>query len=536
MMMLFALSLVTAGLGVYYRDSCTAPYGCLGHSGLLLYVKCSSTLCPVNHTAVDLRQCQDDSGPANGSDTWLDPGCALLGGGCTRRFAKSVGDKPWCVPVALDKNGSFAPAVRVGTTGCRIQCDQDYGTLDANGNVSCACPPSNRSSVDEACASDHAEMDVGTMATCFCQSPSPCNSIGCPCIPHEGAMARTMDLRNGHLDVRAVHPFGGLFPVVPCKTKQNGNHTLCPAGWQQKTFGGYGALALAEGYRFLRPKSSMFYQPTGLSVTAWRMNSCVCVRGCLSDFPTILCRLLTWSRRLVQCIPSAYLETTLDLRHKMLPVEREDRKTATVTAANGTTWTCSIDGRDRCNIPTPRPLESSPDCACLKPCSPSLCSCGSHGFRVFKHFDLSTMEGGLCTLSGDASRIAWSATACKGGTTPCAADERIMDFEFPEPKLFALGYRYYTGNKWMRAMPIERPLQQGECVCIDRCASGAPFLQCLSANATLSECRTTVDFPRGIGEGILRAKDVPRLTCVESVAVINRCNDVTCDDESCNSK
>ena len=162
---------------------------------------------------------------------------------------------------------------------------------------------------------------------------------------------------------------------------------------------------------------------------AWRMNSCVCVRGCLNDFPTILCMLPTWSRRLVQCIPSAYLETTLDLPHKMLPVERQDRKMATVTATNGTTWTCSIDGRDRCNIPTLRPLESSPVCACLKPCSPSLCSCGSHGFRVFKHFDISTMEDGLCTLSGYASRIAWSATACKEGTTPCNADERIMDFE-----------------------------------------------------------------------------------------------------------
>ena len=173
--MLFALSVVTAGLGVHYRDSCTHSYGCLGHSGLILYVDCSKTLCPVNHTAVDLRQCFNNSGPANGSDTWLDSGCLLLGGGCTRRFLKSKGDKPWCVPVALDKDGHYAPVARVGSELCRIQCDQDYGILDRNGNLSCACPPtkppSNDSSVEEACQSYHEEMDVTTMSNCFCQLP-----------------------------------------------------------------------------------------------------------------------------------------------------------------------------------------------------------------------------------------------------------------------------------------------------------------------------------------------------------------------------
>ena len=99
MFRLFALSVVTAGLDVYYRDSYTNSYGCLGHSGLIFYVECGKTLCPVSHTGVDLRQCSNDSGPANRSDTWLDAGCSLLGGGCTRRFIKSKGDKPWCVPV-----------------------------------------------------------------------------------------------------------------------------------------------------------------------------------------------------------------------------------------------------------------------------------------------------------------------------------------------------------------------------------------------------------------------------------------------------
>ena len=123
MFALFALTVATAGLGVYYRDSCFTPYGCLGRLGFLLYVDCSRTLCPVNHTVIDLRECQNDTGPSNGSDTWLDPGCALLGGGCTRRFLKSAGDKPWCVPVARDENRRYAPAVRVDTTKCRIECD-----------------------------------------------------------------------------------------------------------------------------------------------------------------------------------------------------------------------------------------------------------------------------------------------------------------------------------------------------------------------------------------------------------------------------
>ena len=125
MFMLFALSVVTAGLGVYYRDSCTTPYGCLRNSGLLLYVECGKTLCSVNHTAVDLRMCQNEQGPPNGSDTWLDPGCTLLGGGCARRFVKADGGRPWCVPVVIDQNGSYAPVARVGTTKCRIECNQD---------------------------------------------------------------------------------------------------------------------------------------------------------------------------------------------------------------------------------------------------------------------------------------------------------------------------------------------------------------------------------------------------------------------------
>ena len=538
MFMLFALSVVTAGLGVYYRDSCTNSYGCLGHSGLILYVECGKTLCPVNHTAVDLRQCSNDSGPANGSDTWLDHGCSLLGGGCTRRFLKSKGDKPWCVPVGLDKDGHYAPMARVGSELCRIQCGQDYGILDRNGNLSCACPPeppSNNSAVDEACQSYREEMDVETMSNCFCQSPLSCNATSCPCIPRQGAMTKTIDLQNGNIDLRAAYPFTGLFPVVPCKMREDGNEVQCPSNWQQKKVSGYGALALAQGYRFLRPSSNMFYQPTGLAVSALRLNSCVCVRHCLSEFPVILCLLPKWSRKLVQCIPSAYLERTADLRGEILLVGEEDRKTSAIATVNGMNWTCWNSSGHSCQIAAPRPLSEAPVCVCLRPCTPSQCACGSHGFRVFKHFDVAMMRHGLCTLSGSVSGSAWKATVCKKGSTPCAAGEQIKTLETPEQSLFALGYRYFLADKWLRALPVQRPLKHGECLCTDRCTEGAPFLQCRLANETFSECKTPVEFPRGIGEGIVLAKDVPKLSCQGEVTV-TRCNEISCNDIGCNVK
>ena len=54
-MVLFALSVITSGLGMYYRDSCTVLYGCLGRSGVMLDAPCRYPVCEVNHTGVDLR-------------------------------------------------------------------------------------------------------------------------------------------------------------------------------------------------------------------------------------------------------------------------------------------------------------------------------------------------------------------------------------------------------------------------------------------------------------------------------------------------
>ena len=399
--MLFALSVVTAGLGVYYRDSCTIPYGCLGQSGLLLYLNCGETLCPVNHTAVDLRQCQLNTGPSNGSDTWLDKGCELLGGGCTRRFAKSVQDKPWCVPVALDQNGTYAPAVRIGTTKCRIQCNQDYGILDAKGNMSCACP-SSPPPAWMACHSNHTEVEVGDMSSCFCQSLMPCNASSCPCITHQGAMARNMDYETGRLDVRAVYPFDDLFPVVPCQTESNDNRTQCPVHWQRKLFGGYSLVALANGYRFLRPTARLFYQPTRLAVSALHENRCACVENCFSTFPTILCILPAWSDKPVQCVASSYLDTIRDLHQVTLSVKWQDRQMGVIKTSNGTRWNCSTNSRDQCEIVSGVPLESAPKCVCLLPCSPPTCNCVSGGFRLFEHFDVTTEQEGLCSLSWKA--------------------------------------------------------------------------------------------------------------------------------------
>ena len=104
-----------------------------------------------------------------------DEGCELLGGGCTRQFAKSDGEKPWCVPIVLDEKGVYAPDVHVGTTKCRVECDQDYGILNASGKLKCTCLSSTPSPCDQ-------KKDANEMPGCFCRSPSPCNSTDCPCI------------------------------------------------------------------------------------------------------------------------------------------------------------------------------------------------------------------------------------------------------------------------------------------------------------------------------------------------------------------
>lgn len=527
---------------MYYRDACLVPHGCLGHSGLLLYVTCGRGLCPVNHTAVDLRECQNETGPGNGSDTWLDPGCALLGGGCTRRFAKSNEDKPWCVPVALDEKGLYAPAARVGTTKCRIECGQDYGILDANGSVSCACRPNpSQKPMKEACEAQITEMDPGATTDCFCQSPQPCHTAHCPCIPKKGVMARTMFSRTGVRDVRAAYAFEGLFPVLPCQREEKDNQSRCPANWQQGKIDGYGPMALALGYRFWRPKVGLFYQPVGLPVWAWKRDSCVCMDRCLSDFPTILCLLPAWSPKPLRCVPSTYLDKSLDLRRGLFPVTWKNSKTATIAAANGTTWTCWNNSHDRCEIPARKPLDHAPECVCLRRCTPSLCPCGSRPYRLFKQFEETTLTDGLCTLSGSQGRNFWIARSCEKGPMPCAADERVKHLKRNEKKVFALGYRYHAGGKWLRALPIDRPLRQGECVCIDRCYEGAPFLQCRvtpDSGTDVSICSAPKEFA-GLGEGIVLAKNVPGLSCdnsSEGNATISHCDKIECNDLDCNTK
>ena len=154
---------------------------------------------------------------------------------------------------------------------------------------------------------------------------------------------------------------------------------------------------------------------------------------------------------------------------------------------------------------------------------------------MFKHYDLSLMRHGFCTLSGSASGSAWKATVCKKGSTPCAAGEQTKTLETPQQLLFALGYRYFVADKLLRTLPVQRPLKQGECLCVDRCTEGAPILQCRQANETFSKCKTPVEFPRGIGEGIVLAKDVPKLSCQGEVAV-TRCTEIDCNDIDCNEK
>lgn len=516
MWMLFALSVVTAGLGVYYRDSCTVPYGCLGRSGLLLYLKCHPTLCDVNETAVDLRQCEHHTGPSNGTDTWLDKGCELMGGGCTRRFVKTDRDEPWCVPVALDENGLYAPVVRVGTTKCRVECDQDYGILDSQGNVTCACPPSPSPSI--ACDLNYTERDVSEVVNCFCQSLTPCRrfSTDCPCIPQQGVMARTVESTTGLHDVRALYRYDDLFQIIPCEDDR------CPVNWKRKTLKGRSLWAMARGFRFVRPSFHMFYQPTSLAVSAWRDNTCVCVQHCFDKFPKLLCLLPSWGNKPVECVASSQLDKKLDLRQAVLPVERQDRKIALVVAANGRKWKCVYNVSDQCPIAPRLALKYAPPCICRRPCRLPACACHPRDYRLFEYFDFKTRKDGLCSLPGSGRFGLWEASACTNGPNPCPKDAQV---EYPDrvhQKVFALGYRYLMtdkksiGKRWLRALPIRRPLDQGECVCVDRCERGASYLQCRLApdpKSFLSECQTSVDFPGGIGSGVVNATDIPQLHC-----------------------
>ena len=522
-MFLFALSVITAGLGIYYRDSCTVPYGCLGHSGLLLYVRCGHPLCDVNHTAVDLRQCMDNLGPQNGLDTWSDKGCEFLGGGCTRRFVKGTGEKPWCVPIARNGNGTYAPAVRVGTTQCRVECDQDYGILNAAGEMKCACP----SHALVPCDLNYTEKDEHRMPSCFCRSSKPCNSTDCPCITKRGMIAQTLDSLTGRLDLRALYPFDDLFRVTPCRGFKEGDSNQCPANWTSHEVDEKSLLAMAWGYQFYLQGARAFYQPTGLNVSDLRANVCICIEHCLGSFPKVLCLMPSWDTRLVKCIPEFRLPTSSDLRHEALEVQWEDRAIGKISTFNETHWTCSMESSKKCEIKTRIALASSPTCTCLSPCIEPSCGCYPSGYRLFKRYDPKAMKFGLCSLSGNDANILWNVSACHAEKELCPDRAVVKHLEAYERKLYALGYRFYTAKKWLRAIPVTRPLRQGECVCLDQCEYGRPRLQCRlvpDPNLTLSICHTPTEFPRGIGLGVVSMNKVPCLRCDGEKSKLSPCN------------
>lgn len=523
-MFLFALSVITAGLGVYYRDSCTVPYGCLGQSGVLLYVRCGQPVCDVNHTAVDLRQCLDTVGPENGSDTWLDEGCKLLGGGCTRRFVKGNGEKPWCVPIALDEKGTYAPAVRVGTTKCRIECDQDYGILNASGEMNCACP----SSPLPPCDLNYTVKELHQMPSCFCRSPKPCNSTDCPCIAKRGMIARTLDSQTGGLDLRALYPFHDLFRVTPCHGPKEWDSSQCPTNWTSHEMDKESLLAMARGYRFYRPSTRMFYQPTGLNVSDLRANVCICIEHCLGAFPKVLCLMPSWDARPVKCLPEFPLLTSSDLRYAAFDVQWEDKTIGKIGTFNETVWTCSTKLSKTCEIETRISLDLAPKCTCLSPCIAPSCGCYPDGYRLFKRYDPKTMQFSLCSLSGNNANTLWNVSACRAGKEQCPEGAEVKDLVPFERKVFALGYRFYSAKKWLRPFPISRPLRQGECVCLDQCEYGKPLLQCRLApdpNVTLSMCQTPIEFSRGIGLEVVSIEEVPQLNCDPSKEKVVPCDD-----------
>lgn len=523
-MFLFALSVITAGLGVYYRDSCTVPYGCLGQSGVLLYVRCGQPVCDVNHTAVDLRQCLDTVGPENGSDTWLDEGCKLLGGGCTRRFVKGNGEKPWCVPIALDEKGTYAPAVRVGTTKCRIECDQDYGILNASGEMNCACP----SSPLPPCDLNYTVKELHQMPSCFCRSPKPCNSTDCPCIAKRGMIARTLDSQTGGLDLRALYPFHDLFRVTPCHGPKEGDSSQCPTNWTSHEMDKESLLAMARGYRFYRPSTRMFYQPTGLNVSDLRANVCICIEHCLGAFPKVLCLMPSWDARPVKCLPEFPLLTSSDLRYAAFDVQWEDKTIGKIGTFNETVWTCSTKLSKTCEIEARISLDLAPKCTCLSPCIAPSCGCYPDGYRLFKRYDPKTMQFSLCSLSGNNANTLWNVSACRAGKEQCPEGAEVKDLVPFERKVFALGYRFYSAKKWLRPFPISRPLRQGECVCLDQCEYGKPLLQCRLApdpNVTLSMCQTPIEFSRGIGLEVVSIEEVPQLNCDPSKEKVVPCDD-----------
>ena len=285
---------------------------------------------------------------------------------------------------------------------------------------------------------------------------------------------------------------------------------------------------MARGYRFYRPSARMFYQPIGLNVSDLRPNVCICIEHCLGAFPKVLCLMPSWGARPVKCVPDFRLPANSDLRHTAFDVQWEDKTIGKIGTFNGTFWTCSSESSKKCEIETRISLESTPKCTCLNPCIAPSCGCYPNGYRLFKRYDPKAMQSSLCSLSGNDAYTLWNVSACRAGKNPCPDGAEVKHLAPYERKVFALGYRFYSAEKWLRAYPVSRPLRQGECVCLDQCEYGSPRLQCRLApdpSVTLSMCQTPTEFPRGIGLKVVSMEEVPQLHCNQGNEEVVPCDD-----------
>ena len=366
------------------------------------------------------------------------------------------------------------------------------------------------------------------MPSCFCRSPKPCNSTDCPCITKRGMIARTLDSLTGGLDLRALYPFHDLFRVTPCHGPKEGDSSQCPANWTSHEIDKESLLAMARGYRFYRPSTRMFYQPTGLNVSDLRANVCICIEHCLGAFPKVLCLMPSWDARPVKCLPEFPLLTSSDLRYAAFDVQWEDKTIGKIGTFNEMVWTCSTELSKTCEIETRISLDLAPKCTCPSLCIAPSCGCYPDGYRLFKRYDPKTMQFSLCSFSGNNANTLWNVSACRAGKEQCPEGAEVKDLVPFERKVFALGYRFYSAKKWLRPFPISHPLRQGECVCLDQCEYGKPLLQCRLApdpNVTLSMCQTPIEFSRGIGLEVVSIEEVPQLNCDPSKEKVVPCDD-----------
>ena len=99
-------------------------------------------------------------------------------------------------------------------------------------------------------------------------------------------------------------------------------------------------------------------------------------------------------------------------------------------------------------------------------------------------------------------------------------------------KVISLGYRYFVNNKFLRPLTVQRPLRQGEGICMDQCYGGTPYIQCRlssDSNVTMTKCKVTKFEWNHIGEGIVFAKNIKNLKCDNvgggKTIPVSRCSD-----------